>query len=125
MNFNLDSMVVNNNDGLVYLLPDSTELVIQRTIEGIQKMIKVRDIPDEELGIPINPAIKRHFELEIKTLREVPRDPDKLRKLVKAKRRELEEDAIKIEDTERLFPEIEMLKFVLFLVCRNGIKEEK
>jgi len=29
-------------------------------------MIEVRDIPDEEVGIPINPAIKRHFELEIK-----------------------------------------------------------
>jgi hypothetical protein len=59
----------------------------------------VRNIPDEEVGIPINPAIKRHFELEIKILREAPRDSDKLRKLVKAKQRELE-DAIKIEDTE-------------------------
>lgn len=58
-------------------------------------MIKVRDIPDEEeVGIPINPAIKRHFELEIKILREAPRDADKSRKLVKAKQRELE-DAIK------------------------------
>jgi hypothetical protein len=40
MNVNLASMVENNNDGLVYLLPDSTELVIQRTIEGIQRMIR-------------------------------------------------------------------------------------
>jgi hypothetical protein len=29
-------------------------------------MIKVRDIPDEEVGMSINPAIRRHFELEIK-----------------------------------------------------------
>ena len=99
-------------------LPNSTEEIIARQIEGIQKMIKVRDIPDEEVGIPINPAIRRHFELEIMTLREAPRDKDKLRKLVKAKQRELE-DAIKIEDTERLFPEIEMLRFVLGAVCRN------
>jgi hypothetical protein len=101
------------------ILPTSTaEEIISKQIEGIQKMIKVRDIPDEEVGIPINSAIKRHFESEIKVLREAPRDADKLRKLVKAKQRELE-DAIKIEDAERLFPEIEMLKFVLFLICRN------
>jgi len=81
-------------------------------------MIKVRDIPDEGVGIPINPAIKRHFEAEIKVLREAPRDPDKLRKLVKAKRREYE-DTRKIEELERLVTEIEMLKFVLFLVRRN------
>ena len=91
-------------------------------------MIKVRDIPDEEVGIPINPAIRRHFEAEIRTLREAQRDPDKLRKLVEAKQRELE-DAIKIEDTERLFPEIEMLRFVLCAVCVNnnddGIKKEE
>ena len=86
-------------------------------------MIKVRDIPDEEVGIPINPTIKRHFELEIKLLREAPRDRDKLRTLVKAKQRELE-DAIKIEDTERLFPEVEMLRFVLCAVSRNESKEK-
>ena len=83
-------------------------------------MIKVRDIPDEEeIGIPINPAIKRHFELEIKTLGEASGDADKLRKLVKAKQRELE-DAIKIEDTERLLREIEMLRFVLCAVSVNN-----
>jgi len=106
-------------------LPNSTaEEIIARQIEGIQKMIKVRDIPDEELGIPINPAIKRHFELEIKTLREAPRDKDKLRKLIKAKQIELE-DAIKIEDTERLFPEVEMLRFVLGAVSRNECSKEE
>jgi len=106
-------------------LPNSTaEEIIARQIEGIQKMIKVRDIPDEELGIPINPAIKRHFELEIKTLREAPRDKDKLRKLIKAKQIELE-DAIKIEDTERLFPEVEMLRFVLCAVSRNECSKEE
>src|SRR5262245_46309193 len=97
------------------------EETIAKKIEGIQKIIKVRVIPDEEIGIPINPAIKRHYKLEIRILREAPTDPDKLRTLVKAKRRELE-NAIKIEDTERLFPEIEMLSFVLCAVSRNESK---
>jgi hypothetical protein len=34
------------------------------------------------------------------------------------------EEAMEIEDTERLVTEIEMLKFVLFLVCRKIGKEE-
>jgi hypothetical protein len=36
-----------------------------------------------------------------------------------------EEKAMHIEDAERLITEIEMLKFVLFLVCRNERKEER
>jgi predicted metalloendopeptidase len=104
---------------------NSAEEIISKKIEGIQKRIKVRDIPDEEkeVGYLSTPAIKRHFELEIKTLREAPRDADKLRKLVNAKRRELE-DAIKIEYTERLFPEVEMLRFVVCAVRRNESNEE-
>jgi hypothetical protein len=35
------------------------------------------------------------------------------------------EEAMEIEDTERLVTEIEMLKVVLFLVCRNRRKEEE
>jgi|SRR5215204_1602811 len=104
----------------------STEAVIQRTIESILRMIRIHDSPleGEEPGIPINPAMKRHFELEIKALREAPRDPDKLRKLLKAKQREWEE-ARHIEDIQRLVTEIEMLKFVLFLVCRNEREKEE
>jgi len=95
------------------------EEIIAKKIEGIQKMIKVHDNPDEEeVGIPINPAIKRHFELKIKTLREAPRDADKLKRIFKTKQRELE-DAVKIEDTERLVPEIEMLRFVPCAVSVN------
>jgi hypothetical protein len=33
--------------------------------------------------------------------------------------------AVDSEDIDKLVAESEMLKFVLFLVCRNGIKEEK
>jgi hypothetical protein len=62
-----------------------------------------------------NPAIKKHLEVEIKTLQNAPRDADKLRKLLEIKRRQKEE-ADHIEDTKRLVTEIEMLKVVLHLV---------
>jgi hypothetical protein len=44
--------------------------------------------------------------LQIKTLQNAPRDPDKLEQLGK-KRRQNEEEADHIEDTERLVTEIE------------------
>ena len=68
--------------------------------------------------IEISLASKRHWELQIRTLQEAPRDPEKLRKILKVKQKEYEK-AEDSEDIERLVPEIEMLKFVLFLVCRN------
>ena len=79
----------NNNDGLVYPLPDSTEAVISRTIEGIQRMIKPYDGNEETKSvIEINPAMKKHWESEIKIPREAPRDADKLRKILKVKQKE-------------------------------------
>ena len=78
------------------------------------------------MGWGINPVMKRHLELEIKTLQNAPRDADKLRKLLKIKQRQKEE-ADHIKDTQRLVTEIEMLKVVLYLVCqenrRRGRKE--
>jgi hypothetical protein len=62
--------------------------------------------------------MKRHLELEIKTLQNAPRDADKLRKLLKVKQRQKEE-ADHIEDTQRLVTEIEMLKVVLCLVSEK------
>jgi hypothetical protein len=50
-------------------------------IEAKQRFIKVVNSEaddDETLIIIINPAAKRHFELEIKTLQNAPRDVDKL-----------------------------------------------
>jgi hypothetical protein len=70
-------------------------------------------------GWGINPVMKRHLELEIKTLQNAPRDPDKLRQLLKVKQRQKEE-ADHIEDTQRLVTEIEMLKVVLHLVSRKS-----
>lgn len=78
-------------------------------IEASQKMI------NEQLN---SPPVNEHFKLQIKTLQDAPRDPGKLERLLKVKRRQKEE-AIHIEDTQRLVTEIEMLKVVLYLVCRN------
>ncbi len=66
----------------------------------------------------INPAMRRHLESEIKTLQNTPRDADKLRKLLELKQRQKDE-AMHIEDKQRLVTEIEMLKLVLYLVCRK------
>ena len=76
---------------MVYSIYDSTEEVIE-----------------------ISLAAKKHWELEIKILREAPRDPAKLREILKAKQKEYEK-AQDSEDIESLIPEIEMLKFVLYV----------
>ena len=85
-------------------------------IEASQRMITINS-----QGEGMNPAIKRHFELEIQTLQNAPRDVNKLERLLKVKRRQKEE-AMHVEDTQRLVTEIEMLKVVLYLVNRNNIR---
>jgi hypothetical protein len=57
-------------------------------IGASQRMITINS--QGELG-GINPAIKRHLELEIKTLQNAPRDPEKLEQLLKRKERQKEE----------------------------------
>lgn len=114
------------NDGLVHIINDlSTELVIQRAIEGIQRMIRPYAGDDAEgkasvtkAVIEVNPAMKRHWESEVKILREAPRDEKKLRAILKVKQKEYDKSKDR-EDIERLVPEIQMLEFVLFLVCRD------
>jgi len=69
--------------------------------------------------IQINPAMQRHFELEIKTMQDAPRDADKLIQILKIKQREYETSKI-VEEIEKIVSEIEMLKFVLYLVKRNS-----
>jgi hypothetical protein len=63
--------------------------------------------------------MKRHLELEIKTLQNAPRDADKLKRLLQLKQRQKEE-AICMGDTQRLVTEIEMLKAIWYLVARSG-----
>jgi hypothetical protein len=98
--------------GLVFSIHDSTaEVAIQKMIEASQKMITISSSNEGVEGGwgGMNSAIRRHLELQIKTLQNAPRDPDKLERLLKSKRRQKEE-ATKREDTERLVTEIEMLK---------------
>jgi hypothetical protein len=106
---------------LIFSIYDSTEVAIQKMIEASQRMITIGSSNEEIEGassIAMTPATKRHLELQIKTLQNAPRDPDKLESILKLKRRQKEE-TIERKYTERLVTEIEMLKVVLFLVCRN------
>ena len=106
---------------LVFSIYDSTEVAIQKMIEASQRIITIGSNTDAIEGAPsigMTPATKRHLELQIKTLRNAPRDPDKLESLLKLKRRQ-KEKTMERKDAERLLTEIEMLKVVLFLVCRN------
>jgi len=64
------------------------------------------------VGIEINPAMKRHFELEIRTLQDAPRDADRLRAF--ANKAETISKATRIEDIQTLVMEIEMLLFRKF-----------
>jgi hypothetical protein len=110
-----------------YSIPtaDSTEEVaIQKMIEAAQRMITINNNSSEEEPeiIKINPPMKRHLELEIETLQNAPRDEDKLRRLLKLKERQNEQEATHIEDTQRLVTEIEMLMVVSYLVSRNRRK---
>ena len=73
---------------------------MQRTIEGIQRMISLpNNVGEEEKEkegatteevIEISLASKRHWELQIRTLQEAPRDPEKLRKILEEKKQEYE-----------------------------------
>jgi hypothetical protein len=51
-------------------------------------------------------------------LQNAQRDEGKLRELLKLKEKQNEQGATHIEDTQRLVTVIEMLKVVLFFVCR-------
>jgi len=74
-------MIHNNNDSLVYPISDSTEAVINRMIEGIQRLITIhppsqgeedRAAGGKQPTIKISLAMKRHWESEIGILREAP-----------------------------------------------------
>ena len=107
---------------MVYSIHDSTEVAIQKIIDASQRMIAIQSQVQgeaKEEGWGINPVMKRHLELEIKTLQNAPRDADKLRRLLEVKQRQKDE-AEHIEDTQRLVTEIEMLKVVLHLISRDN-----
>jgi hypothetical protein len=105
---------------LVYSIHDSTEVAIQKMIDASQRMIDVQSkmTGEPKDGWGLNPVMKKHLELEIKTLQNAPRDADKLRRLLEIKQRQ-KEQVMHIEDIQRLVTEIEMLKVVLLLVSRE------
>jgi hypothetical protein len=115
----------------------TTEIIIRKHIAGIKKLLHpqyenttTNTTPEEEeaaVGVAVimnNPATENHFELHIRTLQDAPRDPDKLRELLKIKQRQYEKATL-AEEIQPLVTEIEMLQFVLFLVCRDESKEER
>ena len=106
---------------MVFSIHDPTEVAIQKMIGASQKMLKVNS--QGTLGGGMSSIMSKHLELEIKTLETALRDADKLERLLQVKQRQKDE-AMHIEDTQRLVTEIEMLKVVLYLVCRNERKEE-
>jgi hypothetical protein len=65
---------------------DSTEEAIQKMIEASQKMITINSSQGALGGL--NPAIKRHLELQIKTLQNAPRDAGKLQQALVQDREE-------------------------------------
>ena len=107
--------------GIHLAQPAAEDRLRQKNVEASKRMIDVQSQVQgeaKEEGGGINPVMKKHIELEIRTLQNAPRDPDKLRRLLEVKQRKKEE-AMHIEDTQKLVTEIEMLKVVLFLVCRD------
>src|SRR5215216_1394303 len=110
---------------LVYSIHDSTEVAIQKMIEASQRMIDVQSkvTGEPKDGWGLNTVMKKHLELEIRTLQNAPRDAEKLRRLLEIKQRQKEE-AMHIEDTQRLVTEIEMLKVVLYL-CQGRVGERQ
>ena len=110
-------------------MQDPTEVIIQRTIEGIQKFLNPRHgntTPEEETAavITINPATKRYCELKIKILQDPPRDTDKLKEILQTKEGEYEK-AQDSEEIEKLIAEIDMLKYLLFSVNRRNVAVEE
>ncbi len=92
------------------------ENAIKKTIDGIQSLLNPLNnmTPEEEemeekmAVIKISEATQKHFNLQTKILQDAPRDPDKLREILKEKQKEYEK-AEDSEDIERLVTEIEML----------------
>jgi uncharacterized protein YjaG (DUF416 family) len=90
------------HDSLVYQPSSSTEAVIQRTIDGIQRMISINNSQapkkEEEKGddsaIKINPAMKKHWELQIKILRDTPRDAEKVREILNENKKSMKKQRI-------------------------------
>jgi hypothetical protein len=71
---------------LVFSIYDSTELAIEKMINASQVMLETNSQGGEgAAGGGMSAPMKRHLELEIKTLQNAPRDADRLRRLLQIK----------------------------------------
>jgi hypothetical protein len=111
------------------IVDDSTEAVIQRMIEGLRSYIREdnngNSISGDSSNSIISPVLTTLSHIKIQTLQNAPRDACKLGQIIKAKeRQQMNEDnkARHIQDIQTSVTEIDMLKFVLFLVNRNNKK---
>jgi hypothetical protein len=118
------------------IVDDSTEAVIQRMIEGMRSFIMEDKNGNSISGSgsssnsnsnnsTISPVLSALFHLKIKTLQSAPREPAKLEQIIKTKEKQQKNEDNKarhIVDIQKLVTEIDMLKFVLFLVNRNNKK---
>jgi hypothetical protein len=76
---------------------DSTEVAIKKMIDASQKILKVKTKREA-----MNLAVKKHYELQMETLRNAHRDVNKLEWPLKTKRRQEDEAKHNIEDAQRL-----------------------
>jgi hypothetical protein len=104
---------------LVFSIHDSTEVAIQKMIDASQEIITMGSQGEEGMS----PPMKKHLELEIKILENAPRDADKLRQILQVKQKQKDE-AMHIDDAQRLVTEIEMHKVVLYLVIGKRTRTE-
>jgi hypothetical protein len=97
------TIITLSSPALVLSIYDSTEVAIQKMIETSQRMITINNSNQGIEGVwgGMNPATKKHLELEIKTLQNAPRDPDKLERLLKLKERQKERRLLR-SNVERL-----------------------
>ncbi len=65
-------------------------------VDASQRLIMINN-----QGEGMNPALKRHYELQIKTLQNVPRDVVKLEWLLEVRQRQKEGEAMHIEDIHK------------------------
>jgi hypothetical protein len=76
------------------------------------------------MGQKHSQAINKYLELQIQSLQNVPTVADKLKALLKSKQRQKEEQAMHIEDTQRLVTEIKMLIVIMYCIWCRGEEAE-
>ena len=127
----VDTTNIGDNDGDNTSNRDFIENHVNKMIHRIRTFLNPQHgntTPEEEEAagaatkvkkvLAVNPATKKYAELRIKILQDSPRDADELKEILQAKEEEYEK-VQGSERIERLITEIDMLKYLLFLVNRE------